>query len=775
MMFSPAKSGNSHRIRRGYLSRSGLSTALFSVALCIAFAHPQTSSQSPAQDELTTRTAAAVAARESGNPAAVLQANRFVIVSALRELAQLAMVEAQYGKAVADFRSALEFEDANSTRIDAAIAEVQAGKYSDAIQFAEQAHKIDPADLRADRALASAYVQSGKFIEAVDPFSRVAKASPEVENLYPLAVCLLQTKRPADKTRAGEVFEQMKHISGDSGSLHVLIGRAYRDADDMQSAVSEFHRAIAIDPKTPHAHYFLGLARLYMNDWKPTAEAEAELRKEAEIFPRDYLANYMLGFLLSGERQYVESNRYLKAASEIDANAPEPFLYMGLNAYAVEDSKVAETMLRKAVELTGNDEARSNYQIRRAYVDLGRILASSGRTEESDTFVAKARELQNKTMVQSQQNVSSMAAAGGAGSSAGVMPLSHQQEDGVTANEGKSLSTEQRQAADTREKELKSILAVAFNDMATSEAIQREYQVALDHYHQAEHWDSSTAGLERNIGLCAFRLKDYEEVIRALSKALPEQPDSAPLRGMLGISYFATDHYAEAAKTLDPLGTRGMQDSETGYAWAASLVHLGDMKKATIVLSAFEAEPRPNETRLLIGQLWTEIGDYARATTTLNQALEADPVLRKAHLYLGLADIHWQRWPEALKEFQSELVVSPGDPVAQYHLGYVYLQMSRTEEAAAEFRQVIAAHPDYANAQYQLGKIMLDQGKVSDAVQHLEAAARLSPQIDYMHYQLQAAYRKEDRIADADRELEIYKQIKAKSRERAAEAVKSTP
>ena len=49
-------------------------------------------------------------------------------------------------------------------------------------------------------------------------------------------------------------------------------------------------------------------------------------------------------------------------------------------------------MLRKAVELTGSDEARSNYQIRRAYVDLARILARSGRNEESDVFAAKARE-----------------------------------------------------------------------------------------------------------------------------------------------------------------------------------------------------------------------------------------------------------------------------------------------------------------------------------------------------------------------------------------------
>ena len=757
-----------------------LAVASLAFALISSSTHAQ-SLKKPGEDEIAARAAAAIAARDASDPAAVRTANRLLIASALRELGDLKMVETFYAQAGEDYRTSLDLEDATSARINLAIADVQGGKYDEAIQLAEKAHLAEPDNLRADRALASAYVQSGKFVEAVEPFSRVAKASPEVDNLYPFAVCLLQTRRPEDKARAVAVFEQMKKLAGDSGSLHVLIGRAYRDAEDMPSAISEFQRAIAIDPKTPHAHYFLGLARLSLNEWKPTPEAEEELRREAANYPQDYLANYMLGFLTSGERQYAESDKYLQIAANINPLAPEPFLYMGLNAYSQEDVKRAETMLRKAVDLTGTDEARSNYQIRRAYVDLGRILSKDGRTQEADSFVAKARALQNKTMVQSQQSVSSMAQAGGNASAAAVVPLSKQVENesapGVeNAIDGKSkLSAKQLAAATAREKELRSILALAYNDIATSEAIQRDYASALYNYHEAELWDNTLPGLQRNIGLCGFRTKDYAAAVSGLSQAIAQQPDSAPLRGMLGISYFATDQYAQAAKTLDTLGDRGMHDGEVGYAWAASLTHLGDMKRATEVLNAYESDPRPNETLLLVGQLWTQIGDYKRAIATLNRALAADPSLPKAHLYLGLAEIHAEHWAEAQKEFQAELAVSPDDPIARYHLGFVALQQSRVDEATALFRQVVTAHPDYANAQYELGKVLLDKGKMPEAVEHLEAATRLSPQADYMHYQLQAAYRKEDRIAEADRELQVYKQLKAKSRERAADAVKQNP
>jgi len=754
-------------------------------------AGPKSTETQKPPTELSARIAAAAASRDSGDVSAVAGANQQLIATALRQLANLRMVEAAYPQAITLYRDSLNFEDVLGTRIDLAMAEAQAGRLDEAIDLAQQAQSAGSSDIRVDRILGSSLIQKGKYAEAVAAFTRVANADPSVENLYALANCLLLTGKPEDKARAEDLFKQMTQMAGDSGSLHVLFGRSYRDANDMPSAVREFERAVAIDPHTPHANYFLGLAQLALNEWKPTPEAEAHIQKEAEYYPHDYLANYMLGFLLSGERSYDQANKYLSVASEIDPKAPEPFLYRGLNAYAQDDMKLAEEMLRKAVVLTGDDQARSNYQIRRAYVDLGRILTNSGRKDEAEVFLAKARDLQNKTMEQSQQSIASIALAGGAGSAAAVVPLTKQQEDvSAPAIEDHTdpvasldpatmahskLTPEQRATADKQQTLLRATLGLAFNDLATAEAIRGEYPRALSYYQQAERWDDKLPGLEKNLGQCAFRAGDFAEAVRGLSLALKQQPESRAMRAMLGIAYFDTNRYAEAAETFQPLGATGMADGEIGYAWASSLAHTGDMKQASQVLTAYQAESRPNEALLLIGQLWTEIGDYSRAITTFQQALQSDPSLPKAHLYAGIACIHWEHWSEASKEFEAELKLAPGDPDAMYHLGFVAMQQSRTDEATLLFRQVIAAHPGYANAQYELGKILLDRGQVTDAVGYLEAAARLSPQTDYMHYQLQAAYRKEDRVAEADRELEIYKQLKAKSRERAADATKSTP
>ncbi len=736
---------------------------------------------SQAEAELARRVKEADAARAGGNADAIDQANRRLAALALRELGQLRLLERAYPQAIELYRNSLELDDQPDTRIDLAIADLNANQLDEAVTQVNQALAANPDNVRANTVLGRTLMRKRQYPQAAEALSRAVQREPDIESLYSLGICLLASKDPQDKERAAGVFQKMVDVAGDSGSLHVLFGRAYRDAGDLPAAIRELERAVQLDPKTPHAHYFLGLARLSMNEWKPTPEAKAELLKEQQNFPHDFLANYMLGFLASEERQYDESDKYLKIAAEARPTWPEPWLYMGLNAYAQGDMKRAEETLRKAVELTGKDEARSNYQIRRAYVDLGRILSTSGRKDEAETYLVKARDLQNKTMAQTQQNVAQTAAAAGVGDSAAIVALNPEAETEAApllpANTDpfarldastfarSNLTAKQRTAAESQESRLRLILGASLSDLATAEAVRGAYSVALAHFQQAEHWNPATPGLAKNLGLCAFKENDYPEAIRGLSRALEEKPADAPVRAMLGMAYFASDQFADASKTFEPLGPRGMQDPTVGYAWAASLARTGDLKKSSAVLLQFENAKIPNDTLLLVGQLWTEIGDYHRAVDVLHRAAESDPALLKAHYFTGLAYLRWEHWTEAANEFQAELALSPGDLDARYNLGFVDLQQAKVDDALAIFRAVIDANPSYANAQYQVGKILLDRGQLDEAIGHLEIAAHLIPQVDYVHYQLQAAYRKRSRTADADRELELYKQLKAKARE----------
>ena len=743
--------------------------------------HPSPKSQeTPEQAELAKRIHTADTARNSNNPAATAVANKLLIASALRTMGQLRFFESAYAQSAELYRASLDFENLPETHAELATSSLLAGRPDDAILQAHEALAAEPNNAQTYLTLGRAFSAKQEFAKAADALSHAAQIQPTIETFYALAIAWLSTNDAHGKQQAVAVFEQMKQMAGDSGSLHVLFGRAYRDADMMPDAVRELQRAIQLDPSTPHAHYFLGLAHLALNDWKPTPEAESEFEQEIRYYPKDFLANYMLGFLASSQRQYAVADKYMKIAAELDPTSVEPWLYMGLNAYAQGDAKAAEPLLRKAIELTGADEARSNYQIRRAYVDLGRILANSGREQESDVYFAKAHELQNKVMEESQQKVTSMVLSAGAGSMAAMVPLDKLQESqaaplvpgssdpfarvDASVMTNARLSESQRAIAKAQEDDLRIILGQSYSDLATSEAIQHDYAAALTHYQAAEQWDPDISDLSKNLGQAAYRADNYPEAVRGLSKAVKETPNAMALRAMLGMAYFEMKNYADAATTFYPLGEAGMQDPTVGYAWAASLAKTGDLKDASQVLILYQNGPLSNEGLLLVGQLWIEIGDYDRAVATLRQALASDPSLPRAHYYIALADIRAEKWNDAGTELNAELALTPGNPDAMYNLGFVDLQESKNNDAAKLFEQVIAKQPDYANAQYELGKLLMDGGKAQEAVPHLEAAARLSPDKDYVHYQLQAAYRKLSRTADADRELAVYQQLKAKAR-----------
>jgi tetratricopeptide (TPR) repeat protein len=333
------------------------------------------------------------------------------------------------------------------------------------------------------------------------------------------------------------------------------------------------------------------------------------------------------------------------------------------------------------------------------------------------------------------------------------------------ALERAGLSQEKKQAALKDESNLRLVIASGLSDLAISEAIQHNYPVALGHFQEAEHWSPAVPDLQRNLGIAAFRAQNFAECVRALSEVVVRNPADNVVRAMLGSAYFAMEDYRGAVRTIAPLADRATRDTTLGYAWAASLVRMGEFKQATGVLAEYEKQSLSPDALLLVGQLWSDMEDYDRSVQAFHRALESDPTLAKAHYFSGLAQLRWEHGSEAIEEFNAALKLAPADPDVKVGLGYVLMQQGKQAEAIEVFRSIVASHPENGNAQYQLGKLLLDGGNAKEAVSYLEAAARVMPQSDYVHYQLQGAYRKESRTADADRELQLYKELKAKHRE----------
>jgi Flp pilus assembly protein TadD len=263
-------------------------------------------------------------------------------------------------------------------------------------------------------------------------------------------------------------------------------------------------------------------------------------------------------------------------------------------------------------------------------------------------------------------------------------------------------------------------LGSSLNDLATAEALQEKYDLAVKHYREAARWDSQIPGLQRNLGLAAFFVGENDEAIRLLSRVVTASPSDAHARAVLGLAYFTKKDFFKAAQTISPLADRAPQDLQLGFAWAKSLAETGSGRAAAQALENLEKANLSfsGESLAKFGQLWMELGEAERAE----------------------------------RSFRLALLFDPANPDVKCALGTALLRSSKREEAADLFLSVLADRPDHPEARYQLGRALLRMGNASEAVRHLEEAARLQPARLSVHLDLEAAYRKAGRTAEADRE-----------------------
>jgi len=587
--------------------------------------------QASAATELQSRLQAASAAQQAGDPEAIAVANKRVIALGLKEMGDLRNLVGVYPAAIELYKRSVELEPTEDTRYSLAFAYFRASRPDEGLKQSEILVKADPKNAVYWNLQGKLWILKKDYRQAVDSLSKSLSLQPDMEVAYSMATALLQLH---EKQKAAAIFTQMEDSSANKAAVHVMAGRAYERAGSADDAEAEYKKAIALNAKESRGHYYLGLFYLTKNGWEPTPQSRAEFQAEVEQNPTDFFGNYFMGFITSNEKNYAESDRYLRVAAAARPDWPEPYLYMGLNAYGRGDNAAAEQFLRKAIELTGKDEGRNNYQIRRAYFTLGRILITKGDKAEGTKYVEQSKEIETKLVVagRQQQALANSEAAGSttpADTSASSSPLPPVTNPAAPVDAdtfaAAQLSDQQKTQLTAAEKQLRAILGNAYNDLGTSEARQKQYAPALADFQEAERWDPETPNLTRNIGRAAFLQKDYAESARALKIYVAGNPDDQRSQGMLALALYSIKNYSDAVIVFDRLGDAPMADPFMAYAWATSLARTNNKLRAADVLEKLTANPIPPPILVAAGQLYAEIGEGSKAQSCYQKAKEEDP------------------------------------------------------------------------------------------------------------------------------------------------------
>lgn len=192
----------------------------------------------------------------------------------------------------------------------------QAGRYSEAEQQFSAALQLDPQDISTRFKLGTTLRRTGKFPEAKAAFEQVAEADKDFPGLALERAVLAEAS--GESARALELFED----------------------------------ALSKAPDDPDLMLRVAAALLAGNKAEQISKAEGLMRKVLQQRQNSAEANHFLGrALLLGGTNLAEAKRYLKRATELDANHAEYYLYVGWAANEADQQLEAAQALDKALDL----------------------------------------------------------------------------------------------------------------------------------------------------------------------------------------------------------------------------------------------------------------------------------------------------------------------------------------------------------------------------------------------------------------------------------------
>lgn len=704
---------------------------------------------------------------QGGNPAEIATASRNLDAQIYSLLAHFRLSEGKPQEAIALYEQSLDQNSSTERRLEFASALLRFGNSAAALKEADAVLAVEPENTAAWMTRGSALKGAGRNQEAVEALIHALKLRPEPNVAFSLGSTYLSLHQ---KDKAADLFERLLKASNGAPIWYVAIGDAYRDAGYMDDALTNLKTAVARDPKVLHGEFFLGLTYLQMNQWGPNSDSFLHLRKAVALNPREYVSNFYLGALESTDGSDLPaSDRHLKAAAEADPSQPEVWLYLGMNANREKRTADAKTYLQKAIDLTGNDEARNNYQVRRAYFSLGRLLVAEGDRERGEALLAKYKHAEQAAVAESGKVITQTEKGTMADTELSSLAAAAPPPPEADAP-AKGAEHQAEVAAETK---LTALLASTLNDLGTAEARQHDYTAALKDFQESEHWDPANPLVLRNLGTAAFRVKNSAEAVRALRLYRQKQTDAGQpvdphAQLLLALSEFDLGQFPAAAASFGAAGSTAVEEPTTAYSYAFSLAHSGHAQEANRIADSLVAKPLSPELLPLVCHVYIDTENYSGSQTCYRKALEAAPNLTLAHYEIGESLIRLDKPAEAIPELRKELTLDPDNPNVRTALAFALLQTSQKDEARTVLKGTVEAHPEHAQAQYEYGKLLLEEGQVPESIVHLSMSEKADPSKDYVHYQLGTAYKKAGQTSDAEREFKLYRQIKDQTRDAAA-------
>jgi tetratricopeptide (TPR) repeat protein len=243
----------------------------------------------------------------------------------------------------------------------------KAGDYLKAIDAFKKATQEDPDDKEDVQLLGLSNYLAGRPADAIPLLEKVQGWYPRanVDASYILGVCYIQTK---DYPKARVAFARMFDVAPDSAAAYLFTARMLLRQEFDPIAEEYAQKAIALDPKLPLAHFFLGELHLYKSK---IPEAIADFQAELALNPGHAATYYKLADAYSRTQKFDEAERLLQRSIWLDSTSTGPYILLGKVLEKKGEADLAVRALLHALSMDPNNSV-AHHLLGQAYQDMGR-------------------------------------------------------------------------------------------------------------------------------------------------------------------------------------------------------------------------------------------------------------------------------------------------------------------------------------------------------------------------------------------------------------------
>ena len=230
------------------------------------------------------------------------------------------------------------------------------------------------------------------------------------------------------------------------------------------------------------------------------------------------------------------------------------------------------------------------------------------------------------------------------------------------------------------------------------------------------------------LGVAAQVNRLYREAETAYTEALRLEPGRLPVMVRLG---------QLALETRDPKKAEGwfrkalVANADLAAARRGLVVALLRQRQIGSALNeareAMRRDPKDLDAKILLAQIYHDMGRATAAEAVLDEALAAAPDSAQALQVQGLVKLELGKADEAEKIFEKVVRQDPKSLSARMGLAIVERARGRLDEAATEMEAIAKERPDLPVTHFELGRTRLMQRQIEPAMRAFDRAEQTSP------------------------------------------------